>query len=208
MRQFTLFLFLIIYAAGLAYGQTNPHHVYVKGYTRSNGTYVRGHYRTAPNSTKADNFSTRGNVNPYTGKPGWVAPDAPRSSTSRYHTATTTDRPPARHSPTTHRPPVGQRSDGRIYAVTRTVSRPTARQYAPLSSARPGGCTRADRPRLIDPRFIVQKTYLFNQPLARGQPMRELYYGDPVSVLCTEGPWYEVMHQGSTGWVEKRLVRQ
>ena len=47
--------------------------VYVNGYTRSDGTYVSGHYRSAPNSTINDNFSTEGNVNPYTGKEGWVS---------------------------------------------------------------------------------------------------------------------------------------
>jgi len=56
-------------------GQTNPNHVYVKSYTRSDGTYVPGYYRTAPNSTNTDNFSTKGNINPYTGKPGWIPPD-------------------------------------------------------------------------------------------------------------------------------------
>lgn len=44
--------------------------VYVKGYYRSNGTYVQPHYRTAPNHTVNDNWSTVGNVNPYTGKSG------------------------------------------------------------------------------------------------------------------------------------------
>lgn len=44
--------------------------VYVQGYTRKDGTYVEGHYRSAPNNTSADNFSTYGNTNPYTGKPG------------------------------------------------------------------------------------------------------------------------------------------
>lgn len=47
---------------------------YVRGYTRSNGTYVQPHYQTAPNSTKLDNYSTRGNYNPYTGKAGTVDP--------------------------------------------------------------------------------------------------------------------------------------
>jgi len=31
--------------------------------------------QTNPNSTKLDNYSTKGNVNPYTGKPGTVDPD-------------------------------------------------------------------------------------------------------------------------------------
>lgn len=43
---------------------------YVKGYTRSNGTYVAPHYRSSPNSVQYDNYSTRGNVNPYTGERG------------------------------------------------------------------------------------------------------------------------------------------
>src|SRR6266403_6272983 len=43
---------------------------YVHGYTRSNGTYVGPYYRSSPNGTVTDNFSYRGNVNPYTGAVG------------------------------------------------------------------------------------------------------------------------------------------
>ncbi len=32
--------------------------------------YVRGYYRSTPNSVKYDNYSTEGNVNPYAGKKG------------------------------------------------------------------------------------------------------------------------------------------
>jgi hypothetical protein len=48
--------------------------VHVSGYTRSNGTYVAPHYRTAPDATKLNNWSTKGNVNPYTGKAGTKDP--------------------------------------------------------------------------------------------------------------------------------------
>ena len=44
--------------------------VYVKGYTRSDGTYVAPHYRSSPDSSHNNNWSTRGNRNPYTGKRG------------------------------------------------------------------------------------------------------------------------------------------
>lgn len=44
--------------------------VKVRGYYRKDGTYVQPHYRSAPNHTKLDNWSTKGNVNPYTGKLG------------------------------------------------------------------------------------------------------------------------------------------
>ena len=44
--------------------------VHVRGYTKSNGTYVAPHYRSAPDGNFGNNWSTLGNVNPYTGEPG------------------------------------------------------------------------------------------------------------------------------------------
>lgn len=44
--------------------------VYVRGYSRGNGTYVQPHYRSNPDGIRSNNWSTRGNVNPYTGKIG------------------------------------------------------------------------------------------------------------------------------------------
>lgn len=44
--------------------------VSVKGYYKSNGTYVEPHYRSSPNDTKSDNWTTKGNVNPYTDEEG------------------------------------------------------------------------------------------------------------------------------------------
>jgi hypothetical protein len=46
----------------------------VRGYTRKDGTYVAPHQRTTPDGTKGNNWSTKGNVNPYTGKPGTKEP--------------------------------------------------------------------------------------------------------------------------------------
>ena len=42
----------------------------VKGHTTKNGTYVPPHHATNPNDSKRDNWSQKGNVNPYTGKAG------------------------------------------------------------------------------------------------------------------------------------------
>ena len=50
--------------------------VNVKGYYKNNGTYVPQHYRSNPNSTTNDNWSTKGNTNPYTGKKGTQNPDS------------------------------------------------------------------------------------------------------------------------------------
>ena len=43
---------------------------HVNAYTKSDGTYVQEHERTRANDTKSDNYSTKGNVNPYTGASG------------------------------------------------------------------------------------------------------------------------------------------
>lgn len=55
--------------------RTNNRVVYQKGYTRNNGTYVQGHYKTRSNCTNWDNFSSKGNSNPFTGSTGSVAKD-------------------------------------------------------------------------------------------------------------------------------------
>ena len=39
-------------------------------YTRSDGTYVQGHWRSSPDSSYNNNYSTQGNYNPYTGQSG------------------------------------------------------------------------------------------------------------------------------------------
>lgn len=57
-----------------SYG-VNTTSTYVNGYTKSNGTYVQGHYRSTQNSTNHDNYSTSGNYNPYSGTTGSRAKD-------------------------------------------------------------------------------------------------------------------------------------
>ena len=53
---------------------------YVSGYTRKDGTYVQPHQRTNSNNTMMDNYSTKGNSNPYTGKAGTVDPYKPQNT--------------------------------------------------------------------------------------------------------------------------------
>lgn len=60
--------------------------VSVHGYTKSNGTYVSPHYRSASDHSFYNNWSTKGNINPYTGKTGtlktphYSLPDNTRST--------------------------------------------------------------------------------------------------------------------------------
>lgn len=63
---------------------------YVPGYLRSDGVWVDGHFRSSPNSTTIDNYSTRGNVNPYTGEKGYVDPY--KAQTDPYRSRTTKPR--------------------------------------------------------------------------------------------------------------------
>jgi len=70
MKRFIYFLIAALFTAFNTYAQVNPNSVYVSGYTTSNGTYVAPYYRTTPNSTVNDNYSTVGNTNPYTGQAG------------------------------------------------------------------------------------------------------------------------------------------
>lgn len=46
----------------------------VNGHVTKKGTYVAPHQRTNPNSTQRDNWSSKPNTNPYTGKPGHKEP--------------------------------------------------------------------------------------------------------------------------------------
>lgn len=49
--------------------------VRVRGHFRpSTGQFIMPHHRTRPNNTRLDNWSTRGNFNPHTGRRGTVDP--------------------------------------------------------------------------------------------------------------------------------------
>jgi hypothetical protein len=46
----------------------------VKAYTTKRGTYVQAHRQTNPDHSRLNNWSTKGNSNPYSGKPGTRKP--------------------------------------------------------------------------------------------------------------------------------------
>lgn len=58
------------------YGYTNTKSAPVRGsINKKTGTYTKPHRRTAPNKTQRDNFSTKGNQNPWTGTKGTKGAD-------------------------------------------------------------------------------------------------------------------------------------
>lgn len=70
MRVIALTFVALAIFIGIAFGD-----VYVHGYNRSDGSYVEGHMRSSPNSSQYDNYSSKGNYNPYTGERGTVNPN-------------------------------------------------------------------------------------------------------------------------------------
>ena len=75
----TIFATALIILASIAssnaqnYG-SNPSNHNVQGYETNRGTYVAPHHQTNPNNTQYDNYSSQGNVNPYTVQPGTRTP--------------------------------------------------------------------------------------------------------------------------------------
>ncbi|WP_116128436.1 peptidoglycan-binding domain-containing protein [Lewinella sp. IMCC34183] len=70
-----LFAIIFILSCVCLHSQVNPNNHYVRPYVKKNGTVVQGHYRTNRNDTNRDNYTTKPNVNPYTGTPGIIEPD-------------------------------------------------------------------------------------------------------------------------------------
>lgn len=73
VQNFLLFgigLFLLLPALAYGHGPRGGGAVSVRGYVKSDGTYVQPHMRSAPDGNFSNNWSTVGNVNPYTGAPG------------------------------------------------------------------------------------------------------------------------------------------
>jgi len=105
MKKLFFIAFLFVVANSFAQSST-----YVSGYTNSNGTYVAGYYRTTPNSTRYDNYSTVGNVNPYTGSYGTKPADS-------YYVAPSTYSSPSYYTTSSYSTPVYTGSRGGQYYI-------------------------------------------------------------------------------------------
>jgi hypothetical protein len=69
-KQIAIISFVLALTAGAAFAQ-----VHVRGhYNPRTGTYIAPHSRTAPDHSRLNNWSTRGNYNPFTGKRGTTDP--------------------------------------------------------------------------------------------------------------------------------------
>jgi hypothetical protein len=129
--------------------------VQVRGYTRKDGTYVAPHMRSAPDGTTSNNWSTKGNVNPYTGQAGTKSEAGTAASNgiasptiSRGDSISTTDTVGARRPPAAA-PETGAALSSIIleppkevvkrYGWQITSSIPPRTLLAALRAPRPGG---------------------------------------------------------------------
>lgn len=69
MKAFVLTVALILSASG-AFAASHS----VKAHVTRSGTFVAATRATNPNRSKLDNYSTKGNVNPFNGRRGTRAP--------------------------------------------------------------------------------------------------------------------------------------
>lgn len=100
-RFLTVVLFLLSIQTVAYAASSSGAPVPVKGYYRKDGTYVAPYVRSAPNGTAADNYSTKGNVNPYTGEAGTKnVTDASLSSGSSQNIAPLAQVEAPKHEPT------------------------------------------------------------------------------------------------------------
>jgi len=194
--MFTLLLQLIFVVVLVA--QTNPNHVWVNGYYRSNGTYVEGHYRTAPNHTNVDNFSTRGNINPYTLERGWVKPDGQENPWAEENKEIV-NREHVKIEP--YYGSSVYRSNTTSYPISNYSS-------SNISSNSSSPKIRFSKGDQVNVRFNSTTTSKIAFRLNKGDLVKVISKSDTKDYISGLGTdyWYEVEHNGVSGWVFGKLV--
>ncbi|MFZ5804890.1 MAG: hypothetical protein ACOY7U_08565 [Acidobacteriota bacterium] len=75
MKKLIVIMLSALFMLGTSIGETYAKSSHrVRGYTRKSGAYVAPHRKTNPDKSKFNNYSAKGNFNPYTGKKGTKDP--------------------------------------------------------------------------------------------------------------------------------------
>lgn len=69
MKNFFISAIVFLFCISVTFAQT-----WIDGYYKKDGTYVPGHFKSNSNNTSLDNYSTKGNINPFTGEKGYKDP--------------------------------------------------------------------------------------------------------------------------------------
>jgi hypothetical protein len=78
MKHLLIAIAALLLAATASQAGAKPGSHAARSHVTKKGAYVPRHRATNPDHTKRNNWSTKGNVNPYTGKPGTKDPNAPK----------------------------------------------------------------------------------------------------------------------------------
>ena len=176
--------------------------VHVRGYYRKDGTYVAPHERSAPDGDFDNNWSTKGNVNPYTGKEGTrVTPPNSRGSDLPSLIESPSTAPTESETPTGNQPPARE---------TETTSGPAMRARTSNDS---GGTAESTSPTtMIEIAVVItEKANLREQPSQTGPVITEVKEGNAL-VLTGQprvGGWYSVVDviTGKEGWIHGNTIR-
>lgn len=171
--QVTLVALLTIFSASAQ--------VHVRGYYRSNGTYVQPHERTRPNYTITDNYSYPGNYNPNTGRV--TGGSTPSSSYSQSYSETSSS-----YSPNSHNTNSGTSSSSRNSSNRHYVG---AYPYS----------TKFDNPTFPPP--------LRSSPFINSSEVYSCPTGSHITVVesVTGTGYCKVIVDGRTGYVSEALLR-
>jgi hypothetical protein len=82
MKKILMLAVLLFVLSALLVNMVGAGQTHVRGYYRSNGTYVQPHYRTTPDGNPYNNYSYPGNYNPNTGR---TTPGNPSTYLDRYN---------------------------------------------------------------------------------------------------------------------------
>ncbi|MFZ1787474.1 MAG: SH3 domain-containing protein [Saprospiraceae bacterium] len=189
--QFCLIIFL--------FAQTNPNHVWVNGYYKNNGTYVEGYYRTARNHTNVDNFSTRGNTNPYTLERGSIEPDGQDNPWSR-------DEPNFEKASVNIEPYYGSSTYNQ--KINKSISNNLSTSTGASTYSQYGTNYWYSKGDQVNVRFTSSTNSRIAFRINKGDLVRVLNKTEEKEFISGFGNdyWYEIEKNGITGWVFGKLI--
>jgi hypothetical protein len=188
--------------------------VHVHGYTKKDGTYVPPHERSKADGNFSNNWSTKGNVNPVTGKPGTVVTPQGSGSSANHNSAIG----PALTNRSSVAPLVPGAPLQPINAVdqatvgTGPTQRAAAAQFVPETAEDPAPSGSSDSPQTAgDVRSSPDRRTSTTRPSVSASPpiflgASKITESNPQSHIDLENARYWIEH-GHKSWAKGLLLR-
>ncbi len=188
--------------------------VHVHGYTKKNGTYVPPHERSKADGNFSNNWSTKGNVNPVTGKPGTLVNPQGSGSSANHNNAVG----PALTNPSSVVPLVPGALLQPIIGVDQATvgigptQRAAATQFVPETAEDPASSTSSELPQTAsEVRSSHDRRLSTTRPSVSTSPAiflgaSKISEWNPQSHLDLENARYWIEH-GHKNWAKGLLLR-